>query len=501
MLYLSLLLQPIVNSLLVAAIEQKLRLRTDSLGGCALISRVLDFLSTHALSYADLPDEIAARLQRMFSTQAVVALPALGSPEFRLLYDSGGIGVTVKTSEVHAAVVGELGADHYYRTIDFRELDELGLYRPYFEIYLKKSQRDQISEALISRLCKDLVLRAVQRERARLRREFIILKSESGDLGSFLHRALYEVFRDGLPCEAGSIFVQDSATEQLRLRRTTGLKNPRPVRDVAFDPSAQSWVVQTLISGRPRFEFSLEKPLMEGRTAEATSKGVYSRLYWPIQIQFKQRIAFQRRPKKQQLGVVRLCNARHGASAGNMIRPFTVLDAFRVEFACEAIFNIIDSFLDKNVEGFERDLAFHSAASVADGCLKNIQMARRLLFSQSSLEEGSPHDAGMPAQFKLTKLDRAEPEDLEQALNNAYSFAQDILAQIERANVTPEENAYPTNASTEKLLSEVIQKAINLIPYMMTSHSVAARREINRVFDQPKPPPVRGGLGGSDQCF
>lgn len=81
-------------------------------------------------------------------------------------------------------------------------------------------------------------------------------------------------------------------------------------------------------------------------------------------------------------------------------------------------------------------------------------------------------------------------------LDNAFAFALDIASQIERANIT----FHPSSPSarvgrTEKLLSDVLIVAVRMIPHFVASYSVREPVEVNRVFDQPRPPPVLGDPG------
>ena len=465
------------------------------------IEQVLEFLSTKGNKYYGLPHLVCQRFDDIFGIQLAISLPALGLPDQSLLFFADQKKVA-RTSECSLASSQKVGEITDVIDVAFDELDELSLFSPSMTVHVGSFSSGALSAENIKSLCKDFVLRSVQRERARIRRDFILMKSEYRDVGSFLYQVLAVLFQEEMGCEAGSIFISDPITDQLRLRRTTGLKVPRPLRDVAFDDDSKSWVRQALRSGRPRFEFSTGAALHEGETSEKTMSGIRARLYWPLQIQFKRRETTRRPVAKTQLGVLRLCNPSFSDPPNNCSQqPFTMLDAFSIEFASEAVFNLIESFADKSVEGFERDLAFHSAASVADGCVKNIEYVKRALFHVEPQDHSGAWHSGMPPQFKIVKLDKFEPEDLERALNNAFSFAQDLLAQIERANVTPEETTYQSNAVTKRLFSEVLQKAVNLIPYMMTSHSVTEKRTINKIFDQPRPPPVRGEVGALTNVF
>jgi len=90
---------------------------------------------------------------------------------------------------------------------------------------------------------------------------------------------------------------------------------------------------------------------------------------------------------------------------------------------------------------------------------------------------------------------------LKRALENATAFALDMLAQIERANVSSTINELSKLAITERLLKDVIHKAINLIPSMLISHSIRRPPDINRKFEGVYPPPVVGDPGALTNVF
>ena len=100
----------------------------------------------------------------------------------------------------------------------------------------------------------------------------------------------------------------------------------------------------------------------------------------------------------------------------------------------------------------------------------------------------------------VTKTGIFEHDELIRAFSNAYTFALDISAQVERASITEELHS-STTGRVERLFSEVIQKAINLAPYIEVSHSSGRhwsgkpRVVINELFDLDLPPAVVGDPG------
>jgi hypothetical protein len=179
-----------------------------------------------------------------------------------------------------------------------------------------------------------------------------------------------------------------------------------------------------------------------------------------------------------------------------MRRPANIFEVFLIEFYCESIFNVVEFFTDKRVEGFERDTAFHGAAAVAHGSLKNIAMARGLLFGNSSTESFLGHQYPILKQFNLVPSSATSTfseAELRRVLDNAFGYSLDLMSQIERANIT---NRPPPKtqrlARTDKLLASVIIIAVRMIPHFVSSHSVRVPVEVNRIFDESWPPPVMG---------
>jgi hypothetical protein len=385
--------------------------------------------------------------------------------------------------------------------IDLTALDELGLISP--SVYVSgrlplPDQRRDIEAAL-----REFCLAAVRRHRATIRRSFIEAKVGSNDIGTFCYRLLNESLPRVLLAMPSSIFVLDKLAGELRLRgQFPRRKDARYISDISVPRDSDSWVNRTFKSQTPMAEYNPEGKLPAGGTAEDSHTSYHSRVYWPVRLQF--RAATANRVKDPVIGVIRVSNATD--EEGSTIRPFHCFDAFAIEFIAECLHNIVEAYVDRDVEGFNRDVAFHGAKSPISSCIKNLKLAAQLLFDPNEVTFLHTDKRAVPPQFSLTETGRFTRDELIRAFNNAYAFALNLSAQIERSNITNEFHA-TRGKQVDNLFSDVIQIAIRLAPCFEISHSLVGHTrvgphvQISHIFDLPLPPPVVGEIGALTSVF
>jgi signal transduction histidine kinase len=317
-----------------------------------------------------------------------------------------------------------------------------------------------------------LLLEGLYKWRAKVRREIINTKILTNDLGSFCYKLCKELLPQYLQTEGVTIFINDKVAGILRLRGTSGLASGELLRDVVVEHSSRSWVAKAFSSGTALAEYSKHGSLVKGRTSENVLD-IFSRIYWPIQVQHRLSEDVARRAKRDQvIGVIRLVNIESSYDKVNN-NPFSILDFIRVAFLAELIYMMIESFSDLKVEGFDRDVAFHGASASADGILKNISMVESLLFGENEIYT-------TPRQFKLEPLHAIQDEVVRRCLRNALAYAHDLVGQIDRAT-PPQELLFASGSGAggtpkvERLLSDVIIATEKLIPMQMTVHQLPHR--------------------------
>jgi signal transduction histidine kinase len=170
-----------------------------------------------------------------------------------------------------------------------------------------------------------------------------------------------------------------------------------------------------------------------------------------------------------------------------------------VEYLGEIILMAVDSYIDKDVAEFDSDVAYHGAATAAEGVVRNIRMARALLYGTDDPVFPVPRQLSVAASGTLPDA----ADDLHNLLRNAFAYGNDILSQIERSISQDSGNLINPNAVTDKLLADVILQAVRLIEHQMIAHSSGVREgyRINKIIDLPKPPPVRGAPGDLISVF
>ena len=461
------------------------------------IDKTLEFLSTKGLVYNSLPVEIIRRAHSLFATPVWLLISGADKSMPLTLFGSEGVVDTFPTAdEAVYALSRQIHKPIASIRVDLSELDERSLFNPHLFVFYRRTNARAGDLVLdLAKLIHDLVLRAVQRQRASARRLAIDAKTRSRDLSSFCHRMLGEIIAPGINCEGASIFVLDRLTGELRLRATTGVTGDQPLRDIVVAPTSESWINESFSKRLPLFEFDGGKPLHRGRTSESVAQ-VYSRIYWPAQLQFKVPDRGIRHLRNNVLGTLRIVNR---APPSSPKLPFTCLDTFCIEFYSELLFVLAENYIDSESDGFDKDVAFHTAATVAFGCVNNIGFARSLLFGLRADDPHNTTDEDLPARISLSRPTDLAASKLEIALNNALSFALDLQSQIQRANLSAQASASRAQskalARTDRLLASVIQKAINLIPFMKQSHSLTCAHDVNAIFVQPYPPTVLGASG------
>jgi len=471
------------------------------------IQETLTFIDSKDTNYLDIGRDLIRRLDDLGLRDSAVAFSSLHSSTCFVVYRDTCDPKSMSVGSSLWKRLFETAPDSYVVvSIDLGILDELKFFSPRVLVRGQfKAGRHSIAASDLEILLRECCLGAVRRHRAMIRRAFIEAKIGSSDLGTFCYRLLNEALPSLLPVEAASIFVLDKLTDELRLRgqippRTDG----RHLSDIAISQYSESWVERTFKGDAPISEYDGAGDLRAGATAERVALRYVSRVYWPIRLQFRAKGATKLRMKDPVIGVIRLANISD--VIGGWPRPFHCFDAFSIEFIAESLHNIVGAFVDSDVEGFNRDLAFHGAKTPAVGCLRNLRLAARLLFDPEQVAFLQARPDAVPAQFRISQIGRFEKEDLIRALNNAYAFAITISAQIDRANVTNEFHASP-GRRIDSLFANVIQKSINLAQYFEISYSVgnkgagSSRVVISRLFDLKLPPPVLGDEGALTSVF
>jgi hypothetical protein len=373
----------------------------------------------------------------------------------------------------------------------FADIDERHLFRPRALIIVEANIDEQIA-AMVEALFIDVVKRAIQRQRAMIRREVINAKIAATDLSSFLYRMLKgSRVLSILGVEAASVFVRDDVSGFLKLRGSTGVKDGTPLNQLFFTESDGTKVWRVFKEREPLFEFDPGR-LPEGRTAEQTSRGTFSRAYWPIQLQ-KSSVDADRKARHPCLGTLRVVNSR----MQNTIPPLTWLEVAAMEFLCESLYNIIDAFHDADLAGFRKEQSFHAAMSVVDGLAKSVDRARRLLF------DFVPPDPVIKRLFEVRSADPARAYDstiIRRFLDTAYACARDIGFQIERANYEFSGNR---GATTSRLITNVVKRAADVMPDLCLAHSVKEGFEITNPLSFLNPPhtPPPSVKGAEDALF
>ena len=467
---------------------------------------ILSILEAKDTNYSSIGNEISGRLREIGIREPVVAFSCLHDRDVFVVYTGEEEPELVTYSDTRWVSLfrTDLAENRVFLTVDLDALDELKSFKP--RVYAGGTiiSGNILENDTVEPLIREYCLAAVRRHRAMIRRSVIEAKVGSSDLGTFCYRLLNERLTPLLPVEAASVFVLDKLTDELRLRgQVPPRTDSRHFSDIVVGRLSELWVEHTFRGDAPIAEYDAHGSLRAGSTAERGALEYYSRLYWPIRLQFRASGTAQTRMKDPIIGVLRLSNISD--TLGGWPRPFHCFDAFAVEFIAESLYNVVSPFVDRVVEGFNRDLAFHGAKTPAAGCVRNLRLAASFLFDAAELPFLHAKRSAIPVQFGLKEVGKFDKYKLIQAFNNAYAFAINISSQIERANITDEYYADPGHR-VESLFGDVIIKSINLAPYFAISHSVGRRAgnvapEINRIFDLNLPPPVVGEEGALTSVF
>jgi hypothetical protein len=467
----------------------------------------LALLDTKGIDYRNISRELGRRCHSLGLIDCAIAFSCLHNEGDYVLYDADQSIEIIQQSEDRW--------DHYFGPREHCSWKSIIIDLSYLnegknvlsKVYVAGRHNAGAPHASIDEICAiltDFCIRAVQRHRAMIRRMFIEAKIGSDDLGTFCYRLLDEAFSSIMAVGATSIFILDKTNGELRLRGQVPKRDDRRhLTDVSINPQNSSWIARCFKTGIPCSEYNIEG-LKRGKTIENHAIKYVSRIYWPIQLQFKTRAELQRREKDPVIGVVRISNPTD--MNGQKPRPFHCFDGFSIDFLSECLHMLVSSFVDRDVEGFDRDLAFHAAKTPATGCLRNIRLAAQFLFEPDEVNFLDARPGAVPPQFTLKESGVFKRIELIRAINNAYGFALDLASQVERANIT-EEFHPDLGRRVDRLFSDVIQRAVNLAPYFEISHSGShhfsgtPRLSTNRIFDLELPPPVVGDEGALTSVF
>ena len=451
--------------------------------------------------------EISKRLHMLDIFNSIVLISRLHSSDSYDAYVNGEFNSKINT--VYQAMIYHTNQWHgapIEVALSLSDFDDTHPTRASVHVIVDGSSLPgQINKANLHAILRDFVHRYIQKQQIQIRRKFMQAKIGSGDLGTFCYRLSNEVGERWGHWSHISIFVLDKKSGDLRLRGQMPRRlERRHISDISVGPDSKSWVMRCYNEKKAITEYSETGTLPLGRTYSNPGGAAYSRIYWPIQIQFRTIDDTYRRIQDPAIGVIRITNPAHDRHKDH--RHFNCFDAFCIEFISENLYSVIGSYVDKDVEGFDRDLAFHAAKSPATGCLRNIRLAARMLFSSDEVAFLDERPGAITRQFAIKEIGVFEKRELIRAFNNAYAFALDISSQVERANIT-EELQPQINSRVDRLFSDVIQKAINLAPYFEVSHSTShhwdgpPRVHMNRLFDLELPPPVVGDAGSLTSVF
>lgn len=463
---------------------------------------LLQELELRDSSWELLPIELLALANRLNIEEFQIAFSCLHDPKKYVSYQNDAIGEIIDEpiiDECHERDGGVFCSNvQIQATYDQDTAPK--------SIYLKFRATSDLDVDDIVAIIKAYIEKSFARQRSIIRRKLIDAKLGSNDVGTFCYRLLHENLAGlGVAAQCASIFVLDKYSGELRLRAQLPLREDRRhLADVSVTLQSKSWIAKSFKNSQPYAEFSVEGNLPKGRTVERDSASYFSRVYWPLRMQPHSLRKHKRQARDGSTGVIRFSNAFSDQCGG--FRPFHCLDSLALDFLAESLNNIIGFFVDSHVDGFDKDLAFHAAKSPAVGCLKNIRLATQLLFNPEEMPFLDSSEHAIPRQFELQPIDRFGEEPLKRSLNNAYAFALNIAAQVERANITEElDNAQ--SHIVERLFADVIQKSINLIPYFEVSHSLDSnvgefkRVEVTKIFDLNLPPPILGDIGAFTSVF
>lgn len=428
---------------------------------------------------------LAAAVSKSVGAQVEIGIPCCPDGDYLAIYGEAGF---VKISHISA-----IGSIEWLTIVDQVYPGQSSL-----RFTLISADHNSSIDSSIKVLSKAYLNLVLEQTKSKVRSLMIDIKLRTFDIPSYIHKVIDELVLDEIGFQGISIFTHDKLSGYLRLRGTSGLIGAPTFNDQLYNVSSKSWVVRAYTSRRSLFEFN-PRGLHKGHSVEETDDPGVSRAYIPILTRITSSAVEHARARRAPcIGAIRLVNVNDGG----VPRPFHQLDAVLLEFVAEVVYVNIESLADRDVEGFDRDVAFHAAASVLDGIAKNVDFARALLFGA---------DIGMmypmARQFELKQSGVFSERSVVRALDNAYAFAQDVLAQVERANLVDRSTSRRSVAASmpivEHLLSDVLQKALNMMRDIQIWHSAHnVNPEISRLFPKSDnavridlPPPVYGKSG------
>jgi hypothetical protein len=381
----------------------------------------------------------------------------------------------------------------FMRIIYFPEFDEAHAIRPKIIVKLSESvHQDLIS--VVETLIKFFVNTMLRRQYSSMRRAIINAKIDSDDLGSFLHRLLHrQFFQKYLTAEACSVFAVNHQSRMLHLRGSTGLRRDLPTAAINFHVDEDLNVTKVFRQREPQIEYQNGERLSEGKSAEATKAGAYTKAYWPLQVRATSSPHARLQSHRPCAGVVRIVN-RTNLEIDHA--PFTWMPICCLVYTAESLYNVLEAFTAIDSASFNKDAAFHGAVSLVDTIAKNIDIVRRQVFA----DVNPPMPDETPLYYLAPRVDatnrnpdRLHPGRLGRLLNTAYASARSLGFQIERTNLgLPKKNT----EVTRKLITDVLLRALELIDDMCISHSASEaviRPSARDLLDgTERPPPVRG---------
>jgi Histidine kinase-, DNA gyrase B-, and HSP90-like ATPase len=459
---------------------------------------VIRMLSVSTVELHDVIDVLIKRFRENLNLTLQVACPHSSTSKVGdcfTLYSDKGVRLfgPSELGEHIRSLNGKISEDPI--KIDLSHPDHLNIINAFLYVY-PACNSGEVDRNFVHAVFLEVISKAIYRWRAIIRNEVIDIKLKNGNLGDFCRAMSHEVIPKHFFCEANSIFVLDKVSQELKMRASTGIESGLPIRDISFSLQEKSLICECFNERTPKIEYDDSGKLYKGKTAERVGN-IYSRMFWPIRTRYRKQNRELSDYRNGCMGVLRIVNRKLISGqkvCDSKFRPFGIFDCFKAEYLSEILLMMIESFVDKAFDGFDSDIAYHGAATAAEGILRNLQMVTSLIYG------GTEDDLfPMPPQLAVTKIGRlngAESE-LYTSLNSSLAYGHDVLAQIERSIDQGASKSEVSSAVTDKLLADVILKAAKLIPWqsLARGYSKPPQNHINKLMDLEKPPPVRGGKG------
>ena len=462
------------------------------------IPSLIELLQCGGVSRSALGFVICRRLQQLGAGNVTLALscpqPSAGE------YDPNvAVQFRVGTSPSLTSVAHQ--ADTYITIDDFPgvDLDPRGWLKPKIFLYGGTIHDLSYEERMgLIKFTSDFLTRLIQKERMLIRRALVNARAQSDDLNSFLHKALRSPeLRQCLGFESASVFIADPMSQMLRLRGTTGLAS-RDIRksEIAFSPEGTTKVGKVFTTQMPIVEYDSRKALKEGTSAEKTKEGQWARIYWPLQLQQLGEGDRRVPARTPVLGVVRTVNL---SWADKVRLPPTWIELAATEFFAESLYNVAIGFVDAEEASFRKEEAFHAAGGVVDSITGSADRLSQWIFG----EQFSASSRKIAKRFELKPLDAsADVDNVRHFLRSVYAVALALGFQIERADL---DVAHEPDAITSELMTRVILRALEMLPYIADAHSVDEKLilpDVGSILGKADyPPAVRGSPDALTSVF